>query len=205
MILTHYDSISHALMEKLTQFGYPFVLVIDKLKEAQKYHDMGIPVMFGSIEDPKPFRQLESKMPPWWWPLMMISVMSMWPSGPGMWTQNCQLWEPATTQVQEDIIELAGANHVIRIAKQMGSFLARRISCTDNNTHVIGSFGEVLIAEATVHGTPLVGKQLQETHCGRNMESMWSEFGKEGILRPRARHHAQQPHRALTRWHPEQF
>ena len=51
VILTHYDSISHALMEKLTHFGYPFVLVVDKIKEAQKYHDMGIPVMFGSIED----------------------------------------------------------------------------------------------------------------------------------------------------------
>ena len=77
----------------------------------------------------------------------------------------------------EDIIQLAGANHVIRIAKQMGSFLARRISCTDNNTHVIGSFGEVLIAEATVHGTPLVGKQLQETtlreEYGVNVVGLW--------------------------------
>ena len=43
-------------MEKLSQFGYPFVLVIDKLKEAQKYHDMGIAVMFGSIEDPETFQ-----------------------------------------------------------------------------------------------------------------------------------------------------
>ena len=33
VILTHYDSISHALMEKLTQFGYPFVLVIDRSEE----------------------------------------------------------------------------------------------------------------------------------------------------------------------------
>ena len=75
VILTHYDSISHALMEKLSQFGYPFVLVIDKLKEAQKYHDMGIPVMFGSMEDPETFESAGSKMPLCWWLLMMIFVM----------------------------------------------------------------------------------------------------------------------------------
>jgi Trk K+ transport system NAD-binding subunit len=77
----------------------------------------------------------------------------------------------------EEILSLAGASHVIRSAKQMGSFLARRISCTDNNTHVIGSFDEVQIAEATIHGTPLVGKTLKDTtlrdEFGVNVVGMW--------------------------------
>ena len=34
VILTHYDTISHDLMDKLTQFGYPFILVVEHLKEA---------------------------------------------------------------------------------------------------------------------------------------------------------------------------
>ena len=60
----------------------------------------------------------------------------------------------------EEILTLAGASHVVRFSKQMGSFLARRISCTDNNTHIIGSFDEVQIAEATIHGTPLSGQRI---------------------------------------------
>ena len=59
----------------------------------------------------------------------------------------------------------------------MGSFLARRISCTDRSTHVIGSFDEVRIAEATIHGTPLVGKTLKDTNLredvGVNVVGMW--------------------------------
>ena len=51
----------------------------------------------------------------------------------------------------EEILSLAGATHVIRPAQQMGRFLSRRICCTDNATHIIGSFDEVLIAEATIH------------------------------------------------------
>ena len=181
VILTHYDSISHALMEKLTHFGYPFVLVVDKIKEAQKYHDMGIPVMFGSIEDRDTFFAAGIKNA-----AMVVATdddirnvnvafraRDLDPKLPIVGTCN----NPSS----EDIIELAGANHVIRFAKQMGSFLARRISCTDNNTHVIGSFGEVLIAEATVHGTPLVGKQLHETKLreeyGVNVVGIW-ERGK---------------------------
>ena len=77
----------------------------------------------------------------------------------------------------EEILSLAGASHVIRSAKQMGSFLARRISCTDNNTHLIGSFDEVQIAEATIHGTPLVGQELKDTNLrdefGVNVVGMW--------------------------------
>ena len=80
-------------------------------------------------------------------------------------------------ETSEDILSLAGANHVIRTAKQMGSFLARRISCTDNNTHLIGRFDEVLIAEATIHGTPLVGKELKDVNLreeyGVNVVGMW--------------------------------
>ena len=55
VILTHYDSISHVLMDKLTQFGYPFVLIVGELKEALKLHDMGIPVMHGNLDDVETF------------------------------------------------------------------------------------------------------------------------------------------------------
>ena len=48
VILTHYDSISHALMDKLTQFGYPFVLIVENLKQAFELHDMNILVMLGN-------------------------------------------------------------------------------------------------------------------------------------------------------------
>ena len=55
LILTHYDTISHDLMDKLTQFGYPFVLVVEQLKEALRLHDMQIPVMLGKLDDAKTF------------------------------------------------------------------------------------------------------------------------------------------------------
>ena len=55
VILTHYDSISHVLMDKLSHFGYPFVLIASELKEALRLHDMGFPVILGSLDSAQTF------------------------------------------------------------------------------------------------------------------------------------------------------
>ena len=64
VILTHYDSISHELMDKLTQFGYPFVLVVEDMKEALRLHDMDFPVILGSLDEEETCKMLPSGMQP---------------------------------------------------------------------------------------------------------------------------------------------
>lgn len=177
VILTHYDSISHALMDKLTQFGYPFVLIVENLKQALELHDMNIPVMLGNLDEAETFDHAAIEQA-----AMVVATdddirnvniaFRARDAAP-----NLTVVSTCNRATSEEILSLAGASHVIRSAKQMGSFLARRISCTDNNTHVIGSFDEVQIAEATIHGTPLVGKELKDTNLrdefGVNVVGMW--------------------------------
>ena len=177
VILTHYDSISHALMDKLTQFGYPFVLIVENLKQALELHDMNIPVMLGNLDEAETFDHAAIEQA-----AMVVATdddirnvniaFRARDAAP-----NLTVVSTCNRATSEEIPSLAGASHVIRSAKQMGSFLARRISCTDNNTHVIGSFDEVQIAEATIHGTPLVGKELKDTNLrdefGVNVVGMW--------------------------------
>ena len=177
VILTHYDSISHALMDKLTQFGYPFVLIEENLKQALELHDMNIPVMLGNLDEAETFDHAAIEQA-----AMVVATdddirnvniaFRARDAAP-----NLTVVSTCNRATSEEILSLAGASHVIRSAKQMGSFLARRISCTDNNTHVIGSFDEVQIAEATIHGTPLVGKELKDTNLrdefGVNVVGMW--------------------------------
>jgi Trk K+ transport system NAD-binding subunit len=177
VILTHYDSISHVLMDKLSQFGYPFVLIVSDLKEALRLHDMDFPVMLGSLDDAQTFEDASIDNA-----AMVVTTdddirnvnitFRARDSSPDLSiVSTCHL---ATS---EEILTLAGATHVIRPAQQMGRFLSRRICCTDNSTHLIGSFDEVLIAEATIHGTPLVGKSLKDTNLrenyGVNVVGMW--------------------------------
>ncbi|MEC8790442.1 MAG: NAD-binding protein [Verrucomicrobiota bacterium] len=189
VIITNYDSISHALMDKLTQFGYPFVLVVETMKEALRLHDMDIPVMLGNLDESDTFENAGIADAE-----MVVATdddirnvniaFRARDASP-----NLTIVGTCNRETSEDILSLAGANHVIRTAKQMGSFLARRISCTDNNTHLIGRFDEVLIAEATIHGTPLVGKELKDANLreeyGVNVVGMW-ERGHFELPEPNA-------------------
>jgi voltage-gated potassium channel len=177
VILTHYDSISHALMDKLTQFGYPFVLIVENLKEALNLHDMDFPVMLGNLDDLDTLEHASVKNA-----AMLVATdddirnvniafraRDASPSLPIVST--------CSRSTSEEILTLAGASHVIRSSQQTGSFLARRICCTDNYTHRIGSFEEVQIAEVNIHGTSLVGQRLMEANLreeyGVNVVGMW--------------------------------
>ena len=60
-----------------------------------------------------------------------------------------------------DILQLAGSTHVLQLAEMMGQALARRIIGADATAHVIGEFGEVLIAEATAAGHAAGGKDAR--------------------------------------------
>ena len=177
VILTHYDSISHALMDKLRQFGYPFVLIVEELQEALRIHDMGMPVMLGSLDEIDTFEKASIDKA-----AMVVATdddirnvniaFRARDAAP-----KIVVAATCSRATSEDILALAGADHVIRNSKQMGTFLARRISCTDTRTHIIGSFDEILIAEATIHGTPLVGLTLKDTdlreELGVNVVGMW--------------------------------
>lgn len=177
VILTHYDSISHALMDKLTQFGYPFVLIVENLEEALNLHDMDFPVMLGNLDDADTFEHASIKDA-----AMLVATdddirnvniaFRARDASPSL--SIVSTCNRATT---EEILSLAGANHVIRSSQQTGSFLARRICCTDNYTHMIGSFEEVQIAEVNIHGTSLVGQHLKDANLreeyGVNVVGMW--------------------------------
>jgi len=66
---------------------------------------------------------------------------------------------------------------VIQLGEMMGQALARRITGVDARAHVIGEFGDLLVAEATAAGTPLVGRTLAESnlrkHTGLNVIGIW--------------------------------
>ena len=138
VILTHYDSISHVLMDKLTHFGYPFVLIVSNIKEALRLHDMGFPIMLGNLDENETFEEASIQNS-----AMVVTTdddirnvniaFRARDASP-----NLAIVSTCNKASSEEILTLAGATHVIRPAQQMGRFLSRRICCTDNATHIIG-------------------------------------------------------------------
>jgi Trk K+ transport system NAD-binding subunit len=72
---------------------------------------------------------------------------------------------------------MAGCDRVLQLAEMLGQAMARRVTGRDAKTHVIGRFDELLIAEASAAGTPLVNRTLREIrlpeHVSLNVVGVW--------------------------------
>jgi voltage-gated potassium channel len=98
-------------------------------------------------------------------------------------TKKIAIITTANSADSVDILQFAGATEVLQLPEMMGLALARRIVGADATAHVIGSFKNVQIAEATAAGTPLVGKTLAECRLrekvGVNVLGLWKRGSVE--------------------------
>jgi voltage-gated potassium channel len=83
-----------------------------------------------------------------------------------------------------DILQLAGATTVLPLKSQLGEYLANRVAGGRAEAHVIGSLGELQIAELPARDTPFAGLTVRDTHLrqrtGLNLVGFW----ERGRLRP---------------------
>jgi Trk K+ transport system NAD-binding subunit len=163
VIITNYDPVSRALIHKLEQYTNPYVLLVGDKDEALRLHDQGFAVAVGDSDDPEAYRNVRVEQS-----AMVVATGKDEANAHIAFTvrelvdKKVRVVTLAKSEASIDILELAGSKNVIRLGEMMGQFLSRRTIGNDAMAHVIGHFDELLIAEAMVMGTPLVGKTLAE-------------------------------------------
>ncbi|MDP6794850.1 MAG: NAD-binding protein [Verrucomicrobiota bacterium] len=164
VIVTNFDPVSRGLIHKLEQYANPYVLLVSDKDEALRLHDQGFAVAVGDLNDPEEaFRNVRVEQA-----AMVVATGKDEANANIAFTvrelvdNRVRVVTLAKSEASIDILELAGSSNVIRLGEMMGQFLARRTIGNDALAHVIGHFDELLIAEAMVMGTPLVGKTLAE-------------------------------------------
>jgi voltage-gated potassium channel len=168
VILTNLDAVSSALMQKLTHYGFPYALLVPDLEEALRLHDQGIRVVLGEIDRPETYRLVRADQAA----LVAATGNDMANTNVAFtvreMSQSVPIITTASWQESVDILELAGSSMVIQLGEMMGQALARRIIGVDARAHIIGEFGDLLIAEATAAGTPLAGRTLDESNLRKH-------------------------------------
>lgn len=160
VLLIHHDPVTAALIRRLEQYHYRYDLVIPEIEGALRLHDRGLNVMVGELDDPET------------WKRARVSEAALVASTGNDVTntnvafmvrelaEELPIVTTATDEASIDIQSLAGSSFVLRPEEMIGQAFSRRSVGGDAMSHVIGQFDELLIAEATMHGTPLVGKTL---------------------------------------------
>ncbi len=98
---------------------------------------------------------------------------------------------PITVILEEpehsDLLRLAGADHVIPLKQILGRYLATRSTTKGAPAHVLDSFGQLLMAELPLYGTPFAGKPLSDAgireQTGIAIIGVW-ERGKVTVPTP---------------------
>ncbi|MCF6239001.1 MAG: NAD-binding protein, partial [Candidatus Marinimicrobia bacterium] len=156
------DAITKAFIRKLQSQGLPFVVVMPDHNEALKLEeDWGMRVVCGSPTDVKVVAAVRAAAA-----RHIIVNMSDEENVNICLTvrSNCQTPIAALVGDPEHarLLHLAGANQVIPLHKILGRYLAVRSTTCGARAHLLDSFGELRIAEISVHSTPFAGQTLQD-------------------------------------------
>ncbi len=162
IVLTRLGPIEDDLIRRADQAGLDYVVLVGELEEALRLHDEGYRVMVGDRDDPATHRAarvdqaalLATTLPDTTNANVIFTAREASPSVPVVAT--------ASEAASIDILELAGADEVLRLGELLGAAMADRTLAPDGRSHEIGHYAGVLIAEARVAGTSLAGARLAE-------------------------------------------
>jgi len=177
VVLTGTTSIESMLVRMLNSADMDYVLLVPELKQALQLHDEGYKVMLGDLDDPETYQRARTHQA-----AMVITARSD-PANTNVaftvreGSESVSIVATASSPHSVDILELAGCNRVLQMGQILGQALARRVLGRDGRSHVIGEFGELRIAEASVGNTPLVGRTLREIrlreYANLNVVGVW--------------------------------
>lgn len=187
VLLTNHDALSSALIRRLEQYQYQYALMVSEVEEALRLHDLGLNVVVGDLEDPDTWSRVRVGEA-----AMIVSTASDVTNTNVAFTarglaKDVPIITSASDEASVDILTLAGSSFVLRLEQMIGQSFSRRTVGGDAMSHVIGEFDDLLIAEATAHRTPLVGKTLGESRLrekvGVTVVGVW-ERGRFAPARP---------------------
>ena len=163
VIITHYDPIATSLTQRLAYHGQPYWVLEPDVKTAMDLHDAGLNVVVGDRDKVETYRAVRADHAA----LLVATGNDYENTNIAFTAREVAAEVPLVSVVRSpdsvDILQLAGSSAVLHLPEMLGRALARRTLAGDGRAGIIGRFGELLIAEAPVTGTPLIGKRLADS------------------------------------------
>ncbi len=162
VLLASHEPVAITLGERLASLDRRYYLLEPELGRALELEEQGLPVVLGSPEDIDTYRRVGVERAS----MVVANVDDQVNTNIAFTVRELDEHVPVVSFARDpasvDVLELAGSTHVLNLPEMLGRSLARRTLAGEHRAGVIGEFDELVIAEAPVTGTPLVGKTLGE-------------------------------------------
>lgn len=187
VIITNYDPVTAALIEKLEGYKKEYVVVVEQFQRALELYDRNIRVAVGNIDDPIAYEKMRVQNAA----LVVATNSDQMNTNIALTLredfEHLPIIATADSPHSVDILELAGVTRVLQLHDLLGRSLAAWTIAGDCKSNIIGRYEKLVLAQAPVIGTPLVGQtiaqsKLRETF-GLTVVGIW-ERGEFTIPRP---------------------
>lgn len=177
VVLCSWDSIAPGLAEELAALGIPWVLIEPETARAAQLHGEGVSVLAGEVDSADTYQLAGVSRAR----AVLANCDEVTNTNITLTVREVSATVPVLAVAENgrsvDILQLSGATKVLPLKLQLGEQLAGRVNAGRAQTHVIGSFRNLVIAEVPVHNTPLAGKSLRDSSlrdiCGVNAVAAW--------------------------------
>jgi voltage-gated potassium channel len=162
IVLTAHGPVERALIEHALHADVPYVIIVADVEEAGRLHDEGLSVMVGALDDPTTYHNARVDS------AALVVASQNDPTNTNIAftvreiAPDVDIVATANAPASVDILEIAGATHVLQLGDVLGSQMASRTLGLGSGSHVIGEFAGLQIAEDAVAGTDLVGRTLAD-------------------------------------------
>jgi voltage-gated potassium channel len=179
VIICDYDTIAPGLIEQLTLHDIPYVVLEPEPERAATLFGEGVMVVRGELDAKETYesagveraRMVLANLDDVTNTNVVLTVREVAP--------KARIAAISSTEDAVDVLELSGATHVLPLRQQLGEQLANRINAGHAQSHVIGHFRDLVIAEFPVMNTPLTGKTIRDTGLretmGLNIVGVWEQ------------------------------
>jgi len=177
VILSPFDAVAAALIAKLRQYNYPYAVLVNDQQMALQLFDQGYKAVLGDLDDRRTYEQLRADRAS----LIFFNRGDQLNTNAIFTLREFCPNTPVAANVQSeaamDIMELAGADHVLYFSRMLGRSLARRVQGMEMRAHILGSFDRLSIAEVPIQRTQLQGLSILDSEIrgetGVNVAGLW--------------------------------
>jgi Trk K+ transport system NAD-binding subunit len=184
VIITSYDAVTMALIEKLKDHRIDYVLVVSDFKYALDLYDTGVRVAVGEIDDPATYRRLRADRAALVVATARDEINTNITFTVRELSERVPILTTADSPYSEDILLMAGSTKVLQLYNILGRSLAAWTVGGDCRANIISRFDDLCIAEFPAMWTPLVGETLAGSNLrekfGVTVVGLW-ERGKFAI------------------------
>jgi voltage-gated potassium channel len=177
VVIAEHDAIALGLIHRLQTAGIPYVIIEPDPVAASQLAGDGVAVVAGDVDNAQTYRAVGAGRA-----RMLVVNREDTTNTNITLTAREVAAEVSIAAIVEgddsvDVLELAGATHVLPLKRQLGEYLAHRVDVGRIEAHVVGGYRDLLVAELPVRHTPFAGIDVSQTRLrdtdGMSVAGIW--------------------------------